>query len=520
MKPRQAIPAPKIIRENDFHALIASRTGELLKASKHFSSRSLRERIMTRPLLGVLMSQSMQIEELLDAYNARNNRRWSRFRALTAAIKLFADVSYELLHIQHALPAYRLLPIEHDFVKATEAVLKFTGGVLSKTTTQLVKQAEKLSLPAPMEVTDENFYSEQLPPGRLPHDRPMRKVETVAETVTLLATAFLNLAAESKLVRAGGQAWSEESPETVLRSMTEDKLRSLLLRFHNLQSLYDTHVSETEMENLDIDLPVLRGHISVVLHLLRTATSFAHYYERHVSNQPEDSLAHRRPVVEPDELAAKLVSYSITYASCYLACAQQLCQKMLKRYARVGRIDVAVPQYRGFHVRPSTLVAAIVLHYGSEMKMELDGESYNAALPLELFRANEKINAKKRRWLAAEIVRLQLVVEHGGSKDFRDIVRGVVLTLAEQSNLVMYEHPLQLSGEDVPAEGSLMERVVDAIVRLLVIGKIDVSFTVKATFVGDKRVLDDIQLLAESGYGEDNFGNNIPLPKELSYLRR
>ena len=40
------------------------------------------------------------------------------------------------------------------------------------------------------------------------------------------------------------------------------------------------------------------------------------------------------------------------------------------------------------------------------------------------------------------------------------------------------------------------------------------------TFIGDKRVLNDLQLLAEHGYGEDNFGNNIPLPKELSYLRR
>ncbi|MEJ2704569.1 MAG: hypothetical protein P8Z79_19215 [Sedimentisphaerales bacterium] len=42
----------------------------------------------------------------------------------------------------------------------------------------------------------------------------------------------------------------------------------------------------------------------------------------------------------------------------------------------------------------------------------------------------------------------------------------------------------------------------------------------EAKFIGDKRVLFDIKLLAESGYGEDNFGNNIPLPEKLSYLRR
>jgi len=30
----------------------------------------------------------------------------------------------------------------------------------------------------------------------------------------------------------------------------------------------------------------------------------------------------------------------------------------------------------------------------------------------------------------------------------------------------------------------------------------------------------DIELLAENGYGEDNSGNNIPLPEQLTYLRQ
>lgn len=38
-------------------------------------------------------------------------------------------------------------------------------------------------------------------------------------------------------------------------------------------------------------------------------------------------------------------------------------------------------------------------------------------------------------------------------------------------------------------------------------------------FQGDIRVLEDIRTLADSGYGEDKFGNNIVLPKSLSYLK-
>ena len=39
-------------------------------------------------------------------------------------------------------------------------------------------------------------------------------------------------------------------------------------------------------------------------------------------------------------------------------------------------------------------------------------------------------------------------------------------------------------------------------------------------FEGDKRVLADLEILAECGYGEDSYGNNTILPEELSYIRR
>jgi hypothetical protein len=43
---------------------------------------------------------------------------------------------------------------------------------------------------------------------------------------------------------------------------------------------------------------------------------------------------------------------------------------------------------------------------------------------------------------------------------------------------------------------------------------------ITVAFAGDQRVLEDIRLLAENGYGEDDFGNNLPLPPKLSYLRK
>ena len=508
------------IAHKDFQELITKRARTLLGLACYLSQCKSSDKILVRPFLGELFSQSLQLEELLDAYDAGNSCRWCSFRSLTAAIKLFSDVSYELLHIQHSLPAYRLLPIERDFVKATEEALEFTGGVLSRAAEQMVVRASQLGLTVPSRSVREKSYTEELPPGRLPHDCGTRRIETVSETVTLLATAFLNLAAESKDVRAASRAKPEEYASYVLNSISEEKLRSLELRFHNLQSLYDTYVSGTEAEELDTDLPVLRGHISVVFHLLKTATSFAHYYERHVNKELCDSPTRFEPLVKAEELLVVLMNYSVTSISLYIDCAEYLCQRMLKRYAEVDRVEVSVPPYRGFHVRPSTLISKLVLHYGSEVRMQMDEEDYDACSPLELFRANEKINAQKRRWLASEIVHLKLVQEQAGRSDINAIVRSVVLTLAERGKLILYEQPLQLPEEPTGKEGTLLEKVTDEMARLLAMGKIDVDANLTATFIGDKRVLADIKLLAESGYGEDNFGNNIPLPEKLGYLRR
>jgi len=84
----------------------------------------------------------------------------------------------------------------------------------------------------------------------------------------------------------------------------------------------------------------------------------------------------------------------------------------------------------------------------------------------------------------------------------------------------MYEQPLELPERLCPTEGTLVEKVINETSRLLVMGKIDIGIDMTARFVGDRRVLDDIALLAQSGYGEDSFGNNIALPDKLAFLRR
>ncbi len=526
---------------DDFEKLIADRSGRYFRAVGYLASHCNNKRFLTRPLLGELLSQATQIEELLDSYGARNNFRWARFRSLTAAIKLFSNVSYELFHIQHSIAAYRLLDVKQDFSKGTEGALNFTESILLEVANGLLTEAKKLHLPIPEVLDQESFFAEKLPDGRLPHDLARRKIEAVSKTVSLLATAFLNLATESRKELPDKKIGPKAALCELTGPISEEKLRSLELRFHNLQSLYDTYVSTTETEVFDNDLPILRGHISVVLHLLRTARDFAHYYERHASPAVQESITaqeaghdhelhatpvdqqtdhKRKPLVNPEALLETLVDYCISFTSQFLTRAELLCREMLKRYIEIGTIEVSVPQYRGFHVRPSTLISKLVLHYGSEVKMKLGEEVYDAASPLELFRANEQINAHKRRSLAQEIICLDLVASGGGDKDLRMIVRAVIVTLAERGKIIIYEQPLKIEEKPPQPDAKLIEQVTDEIAKLQATGKIDIGTDIQAVFTGDKRVLEDIELLVENGYGEDNFGNNISLPKQLTYLRQ
>ena len=513
-----SVSLPVSISDQAFTHLMSRRSQVLLAAARDLPKARRHDGVLTRPMTGLLFMQAVELEELLDAYGARNNRRWRRFRTLIATLKQFADMGYELLHIRHALPNYHLLPIPQDFSAATTESLLFISGVLLRAGDELLSEAATLNLGMPPSAS-ESLYTEVLPPGRLPHDIETRKIENVYETVTLLATEFLNLADQTRIL----SRITKPPQDQVLNftsAVNEELLRQLTQRFHNLQSLYDTFVSDTDVEMLDKDLAVLRGHVTVAMHLLEAGTLMAHYFERHVRRSLHPCPESPAALVNPYRLLSALIDYAIGFALAYIEPARRLCQAMLKRYIEPGEIEVPIPVYRGFHVRPSTLVSSIVLHYGTEVAVRMDNQVCNAAVPLEMFRLNEKINAEKRRHLTAQIQARKLAAEEVDPLQIADAVRRVILNLAGEGLIIVYVQPLEFTELIGTEDDILLKCVVAEIARLLAEGKIDIRTDVKVRFVGDKRVLEDIRILAENGYGEDRFGNNIPLPAKLSYLGR
>ena len=475
---------------------------------------------MNRPFFGITLSQSIQLEELLDAYGASNNQKWSKFRSLVATIKRFSEISYELLHIGYGIPGYRLIDVGSDFSAATGTIVEFTRRTVHRAAANFISHCTLLGIKCEYsELKDSNLF-EDLPPGRLPYDHAARHVTDVGKIVTTLSTSFLNITADATLKSIAKAERPYDYNSYTMSSISEENFRTLQLKFHNLQSLYDTYVSKTDTESLDSDLTTLRGHISVVFHILTVATSLSHYYERHLGLITESDEIFRQQMVRPVTLLAFLSDYCIAYMKLYIESAKKLCHDMLKRYAEMGEITVPVPRYRGFHVRPSTLIALIANHYGSDLEMHLKDQKYNAAVPLDLFRANELINAEKRKGLSLEIINADSIKNFKIGDDIRNVVHDVLLKLADSGKLVIYEQPLDISDCECRGDLNVVEQVRSEVARLLAVGKIDIVTDLKVRFCGDKRVLEDIKLLAHFGYGEDHFGNNISLPPRLTYLRK
>jgi hypothetical protein len=513
----------RIVDDAEFTTMVNSRARSLLDLAGRLAAGDLADAertlaFLTRPLLAQMHSEATQVEEVLDGYGALGNERWRPFRGVIAAVKIFARVHYSLVHLAHAAPRYRLLTEEADLTAALLEASRLTSRVLHAASRRLVEMAPSLGLTfRPARPSEE-----LLPAGRLVQDCALRHVDDVARTVARLATASLELARKvTPLASVAGSGAADGRPAPL---PTESELRLLAEDFHNLQALYDTHVARTDAERDDPELLSLRGHASVVYHLLDVATELTHYRERHVLHAPPASARARLfapdpDCIEPERLEAVLRD-GLTVAARFAQVGRTLAQQLLRRYAEQGEITVPVPRYRGFHVRPSTLVARIVHHYGSAVSMRLEDETYDAASPMELFRANELINANKRRWLAQEIGKLVDGTDGRLGDDLVRAVRKVLVRLTEEAKLIVYEQPLPpLEGQG--AEGQpVLSYCVDEIARLQALGKIDIVTNLTVTFRGDRRVLADLQLLAANGYGEDAYGNNIALPDELSYLRR
>ncbi|MFO8063429.1 MAG: hypothetical protein R6V29_02210 [Spirochaetia bacterium] len=475
-----------------------------------------------RDFLSELYREATRVQELVDGHGGQTNEKWFPFREGVAAVKLFSAVTYEVLHIRAGLSRYQLRGPETELERSTHRVVTTLRQAIITACGNFLEQLDRCAVRPPEGESGFRPCKSERLEGRLPADREVRHTERIGETVVYLATQFLNLSEDDDVQEVLCEPSEDGEQKLIPEPISEERLRLVEARFHNLQSLYDTYIFESDLEKQNQDLATLRGHISLIYHLCSIANDLTHYFIRHMSSLRRDTFLQTRFPISPQDLLGLLFEYPLRYARTYLQSAVQLCQSMIRTYSETTSIVVPIPNYRGFHVRPSTLIARIVAHYGSPVTMHLDGQEYDAGSSLDLFRANESINAAKRRQVADILSKqrdLQVPIPLDPEERTREL-QLLFVRLINEGSVVLYDSNLSFDEIEAGPNETLAELAARYVVHLMSIAKMDIKSDMTVTFAGDSRALHDLKILAENGYGEDHMGNNVVLPDELSYLSR
>lgn len=496
----------------------------LLRLALAIEEQGLDQCHLSRRFLITLSAEATLIEEILDGFGARNNAEWYPFRTQTAVLKNFSAAGYELLHLYFTSFTHSSLALPPDFQRDTLDTMDYVGTFLACSLKQLLRLARELKLDIPGEALYFELDScDYLLPGRLVRNRNRTHQHSINERVLKLGTELLHATVDTPLFQRLARAKFGDLDGPNFAWMTETCLREQEITFHNLQAMYDTFISDSESEGSDLLLPLLREHISAILHLLRLTTIFVHFYERHIKLNYQVLFCNEKCSLGREWFFRVLSGYMGHYTGTFLLQAKGFCKQIVDRYPIV-EVRVPPPGFTGFHVRPSSLIAAIINHYGGDVHMTIDEQTYHLISAFDLIRANRLIDQKKREHVfqqlrTMEIARLE-EMQRQGSISMEQALADAFTHLLQKRQITCYDDNLPFADIAGQHYGTFRELLRDALTEFLNLRKININSPLMITFKGNKQAVDDIKLLARHGYGEDLQGNNIVLPAKLHYLNR
>ena len=510
---------------SDFLYGVSKQMADLLKVIPFMNSEGQDRKNYSKRFYGYVSGQAELAEALLDSCGAKENRTWFFLRELVAAIHSFSKACYVLRYLELRVATYDILEQgTSEFQVITDNVRYLFDDMLQKAFRQLEHEARELGLTIPKHgIKAEDFPYFHLP-GKLYADMWVENSSKEDEAIVKIATSYLEIAEEYTLLGFSRIFSPQELVEMVPEHVNEERLRTFEADVHNLQSVYDTYIGYTKMEATDTRLIKLRGCVSIALHLLEIATILVHFHERHERNSRHAIIyRHLQEITGTYHVLDVMGNYALFYCTRFLEKGKQLSEETVMDYAQITSRRIPVPIYRGFHVRPSTYIAKIARHYGADIQMHLGDEVYDASCVFDLFRANEKINMEKRRLIAKKLMSSQHLTP-AAKHTVPLVIKRELKYLIDEKLIVIHQEiqPEEIVFPDLEKEVLSVEDVRgmlnELMTRLLALGKIDIIMPLAVVFIGDKRPLADIEVLAQSGYGEDAKGNNVPLPEEISYL--
>ena len=358
--------------------------------------------VFTKKLYSKLITTSHILEDFLDLHRAKQNKEWIFYRELSATVRHLSLACYSQKHILSRFKYYSFKEDRYETFKLEAFdTLKILQDSIKLTTPVIIDEARRLNIKIPDTGYDLSYFPGSSSTQLL--DNNIENFTSKAQqrvNLTRIASEFLEVVKDFDQL-----AFYERYDLKIIKKLVPEQINEVRIRryemlIHNIQSSFDSYVVNTQSSSENNSLYILRSHFSIVFHILQVMGCLLHFYERHlydigaieVHKQVRDSLA---DLIDPDVLLDRAVNFCLFYAWKFLSSGKEMASNILNENMETASIEVGIPKDRGFHSRPSLLVAKIVQHYGGEVKMLVNQDVFDAASVLDIQWAGGKIKKEE-----------------------------------------------------------------------------------------------------------------------------
>ncbi|MBI4383645.1 MAG: HPr family phosphocarrier protein [Nitrospinae bacterium] len=392
-------PLIQIVREKEFLVLAQEVCSRFFKTYNSFCSYLDKKTDINRKFYSSMIQETQFLESFLDEHGARENKTWYFFAEYVASIRNLAIAAFLIKHLLDRYPYYNLQEPEEfnkNFQGEALRTLEFINRSILNLFRETVRAGEENRLVVPADMVDPEGFAEIEINKRLPRTICDDQVKQEEDRVIDLCHRVRDVAQSIREMEVEPTGDIEKLKRLVPGKLDEKKARILKNTIHNVQSDYDTYIKNTELERIHPSLKVLRGYISLPLHLLEAALWLSHFYERHEDEVRSGECKTRiSKLVDKNVLLDRIVNFAFDYAARFIGNGDKLSEEMIKSIGKTARYELPIPKPLGFHARPSTYVSLIVRQYeGGEAYMIVDGEKYNAKSVMSLLQAGGAIADK------------------------------------------------------------------------------------------------------------------------------
>lgn len=363
---------------------------EYLKCILYVLDRKDEDHLLTKKVYSKLITASHLLEDFLDFHGAKNNRDWIFYRELTAAVRHLSLAGYSQKHIFNRIGFYELGNNDINFFYESRDTLMMIQGALQLSAPVILSEAARLKIEIPKSGYGRDFFPGIGTSEQLEHNiDDFEDVLQQRKNLVAIASDFLELIDQFDHFAFYERYSSEEIRKIVPAKVNEVEIRRFEMLLHNLQSTFDSYVIHGGFFHGNRKLKQLRSHFSIVFHILQVMGRLLHFYERHlydvaykdVYKSVSEALTE---LIDPDVLLDRAVNYCLFYAWQFLSSGKRIASEILNENIERSTIAVGIPRERGFHSRPSLLVAKIVQHYGGKVEMVVGENRFDASSVLDM----------------------------------------------------------------------------------------------------------------------------------------